>query len=190
MSDSSPSAQVQEDSTEDIQQKAWYAVYCKSRHEKKVAEQLEEKEIEHYLPLKKEVRQWSDRKKTVEIPLFRSYIFVHIPPQMRVPVLETYGAVTFVKFSGKLVPIPDDQIEAVRIIEEYGADLQQESGDDFELQDRVRVLEGPCKGLEGHLVHRKKSDRFVVMIDSIKLGASVEINKRWLEKIGGESEVA
>ncbi|MCF7803264.1 MAG: UpxY family transcription antiterminator [Candidatus Marinimicrobia bacterium] len=160
----------------------WFAVYCKSRHEKKVAEQLEEKGIDHYLPLRTEVRQWSDRKKKVEIPLFRGYIFVHIPKHLQVPVLETYGAVTFVKFAGKLVPIRDEQIEAVRRIEEYGADLQPESGD-FELEDRVRVLEGSCKGLEGRLIHKKKGDRFVVVIDSLKLGASVVINKEWLEKI-------
>jgi len=187
MSDSKVTQQMKDNDDPETQQLQWYAVYCKSRHEKKVAKQLGEKGIEHYLPLKREVRQWSDRKKTVEIPLFRSYIFVHIPHQMQIPVLETYGAVAFVKFSGKLVPIPDAQIEAVRIIEEYGADIQPESVDEFELQDRVKVLEGPCKDLEGYLVHRKKGDRFVVMIDTINLGASVEINKRWLEKIGEES---
>ena len=159
----------------------WYAVYCKSRHEKKVAEQLEEKSIEHYLPLKTEVRQWSDRKKKVELPLFKSYIFVHINPSMQMPVLETYGAVTFVKFGGKLVPIQDEQIEAVRRIESYGVGLRSENAD-FQLDDHVKITGGPCAGLTGYLSHRKKN-RFIVVVDSIQLGASVEIQSEWLEKI-------
>lgn len=163
----------------------WFALYCKSRHEKKVARQLDEKGIINYLPLKREVRQWSDRKKTVEVPLFRGYVFVRIPENYQIPVLETYGAVTFVKFGGKLVPIPEEQIESVKTVEEYGVGLSQEPVD-FELDSRVRVTGGPCQGLVGHLVHRKNRDRFVVVIDSIKLGASVEIKREWLEKVEEE----
>jgi len=161
----------------------WYALYCKSRHEKKVARQLEEKDITHYLPLRREIRQWSDRKKWVEVPLFRGYVFVHIPTSMQIPVLETYGAVSFVKFGGKLIPIHEDQIESVRVIEKYGVGLRQED-DDLHLQDRVRVTAGACKGLEGYLAHKKNTDRFVVVIDSLKLMASVEIQRNYLEKIG------
>ncbi len=99
---------------------------------------------------------------------------------MQIPVLETYGAVTFVKFGGELVPVRDEQIEAVRVIEKYGVGLRQES-EKLHLQDQVRVTGGPCKGLEGYLVHKKNNDRFVVMIDSLM--ASVEIERTYLEKI-------
>lgn len=163
---------------------AWYALYCKSRHEKKVARQLEEKQITYYLPLRREIRQWSDRKKWVEVPLFRGYIFVHIPSSMQIPVLETYGAVSFVKFGNKLIPIQEDQIESVKVIEKYGVGLQQEESD-LHLQDRVRVTAGACKGLEGYLAHKKNTDRFVVVIDSLKLMASVEIQRNYLKKIEG-----
>ena len=160
----------------------WYAVYVKSRHEKKVVEQLQEKEIQHYLPLKKEVRQWSDRKKLVELPLFTGYVFVKIHPSMQVPVLETYGTVAFIKFAGKLVPIREEEIDSVKTVEKYGIGLRQENID-FGLEDRVRVTSGPCRGLEGYIVHQKKSNRFVVIIDSLKLGASVEIEQESLEKV-------
>ncbi len=163
----------------------WYAVYVKSRHEKKVVEQLQEKEIQNYLPLKKEVRQWSDRKKLVELPLFTGYVFVKIHPSMQVPVLETYGAVAFIKFAGKLVPVREEEIESVKTIEKYGIGLRQENVD-LDLEDRVRVTAGPCRGLEGYIVHQKKSNRFVVVIDSLKLGASVEIEQENLEKVKGE----
>ncbi len=166
----------------------WYAIYCKSRHEKKVVEQLYEKKINHYLPVREEVRQWSDRKKKVELPLFRGYLFVNIPKRLKIPVLETYGVVTFVTFANKMSPIPDEQIQAVKTIENYGADLQQENID-FELEDRVRVTGGACKGLTGHLVHRKNNDRFVVVIDTLKMGASVIIDKHLLEKYEDPEEV-
>jgi len=165
----------------------WYAVYCKSRHEKKVVDQLYEKQINHYLPVKEEMRQWSDRKKKVELPLFRGYLFVNIPKRLKIPVLETYGIVTFVTFANKLSPIPDEQIQAVKTIESYGADLQQENID-FELEDRVQVTGGTCRGLTGHLVHRKNRDRFVVVIDTLKMGASVVIDKHLLEKIEEDEE--
>lgn len=160
----------------------WYAVYCKSRHEKKVVDQLYEKKINHYLPVRKEMRQWSDRKKEVELPLFRGYMFVNIPKRLKIPVLETYGIVTFVTFANKLESIPDEQIEAVRVLESYGEGLQQENVD-FELEDRVRVTGGPCKDLVGHLAHHQGKNRFVVVIDTLKMGASVIIEKHWLEKI-------
>ena len=165
----------------------WYAVYCKSRHEKRVAEQLEEKGIDHYLPLRTEVRQWSDRKKKVSVPLFRSYIFVYIPKKMQIPVLESYGVVRFVKFRGELIPIPPEQIEAVKTIEKYGVNLQPESVD-FELQDKVKVLAGPCKGLKGYLVHKHSEDRFLIEIDHMNLGASVVINKEWLTRLDNDED--
>ncbi len=160
----------------------WYALYCKSRHEKKVALQLDEKNITHYLPLKQEVRQWSDRKKKVELPLFKGYVFVYIPASHQISVLETYGAVAFVKFGGKMVPIRDEQIDAVRVLEKYGVGLRQET-QSFDVNDRVRVTAGPCKGLEGYLLHKKNASRFVVGIDSLKLMASVEIEREYLENL-------
>ena len=66
--------------------KTWYAIYTKSRNEKKVSSLLAEQDIEHYLPLVKKIRQWSDRRKTVEEPLFSSYIFVHITEKEHLPV--------------------------------------------------------------------------------------------------------
>src|SRR4030042_2560830 len=94
----------------------WYALYTHSRAEKKVAEELERQGIEHYLPLYKTLRQWSDRKKKVELPLIRSYLFVKIREKKSYPVLQTPGVMRIVSFSGRPVPIPDWQIENLRIV--------------------------------------------------------------------------
>ncbi len=94
--------------------KKWYAIYTKSRNEKKLATNLKARGIEVYLPLLKTLKQWSDRKKWVEIPLFRSYLFVHILDKEYLDVLQTDGVVRFITFRKERIPIPESQILAVK----------------------------------------------------------------------------
>jgi transcriptional antiterminator RfaH len=84
----------------------WYAVYTRSRFEKQVLKGLQDQGIEAYLPLIKTVRQWSDRKKTVEVPLFSSYVFVHIDRRFYDQVLQTMGVVKYISFEGKTATPP------------------------------------------------------------------------------------
>ena len=92
----------------------WLAIYTKARAEKKVYEELRLKGIEAYLPLRKELRQWSDRKKWVETPVIHSYVFVHIPMTDYRKVFESKGVVSYVSYKGKAVIIPGREIEAMR----------------------------------------------------------------------------
>lgn len=149
---------------EDI--KKWYAVYTKSRNEKKVAVIFGEKGIEYFLPLVKKVRQWSDRRKLVEEPLFSSYIFVHINEKEHLPVLQTSGVVRFISFEGKKVVVRDVQIEAIRKYILTGLeDISNE--DEFVPGKRVRVIRGSLRGLEGNLIHILGRQRVKVEIDAI-----------------------
>jgi transcription antitermination factor NusG len=88
----------------------WYVVYVKSRSEKKVRDRLAKQKLNTFLPLIKTVRQWSDRRKQVEIPLFNGYLFVHIVPDEFTIVKMTEGVVDFVKQEGKFATIRDEQI--------------------------------------------------------------------------------
>src|SRR4051812_43904118 len=92
----------------------WYAIYTKPRWEKKVAELLEEKQIENYCPLQKVEKKWSDRKKTILEPLFKSYVFVRITQKGQVPVLSTDGVVSFITFLGKPAMIRDEEIDIIK----------------------------------------------------------------------------
>ena len=94
----------------------WYVVYTKSRSEKKTNERLEKIEIETYLPLIKTLRQWSDRKKKVEIPLINSYIFVKANKLNYTSILNTEGVINFIKFENKHASIPDNQINNLKIL--------------------------------------------------------------------------
>ncbi len=160
--------------------KKWYALYTKPRWEKKVVQLLDEKRIENYLPLQKILKQWSDRRKWVREPLFRSYVFVFINQEEYLSTLQTSGVVKFVTFEGKAVSIPPIQIEAIKTFVETGEDLLTESVE-MKVGDKVKVIRGPLKGLEGKLVRISEKKRVRVMIEGIQQSLHLRIPVSYLE---------
>jgi transcription elongation factor/antiterminator RfaH len=167
-------------------EKHWYAVYTKSRNEKRVAELLEQQGLEHYLPLMKKVRIWSDRKKTVEMPLFSSYIFVHINEKEYYQCLNVAGIVKFVSFERKKVSIPEYQIEAIRRYVETGEELIPNESD-YTIGKRVKVIRGEMKGLEGRLTEILGKQRVKVEIEIIQQSLFLQIPLGSLEIIGDDN---
>jgi transcription antitermination factor NusG len=163
-------------------EKKWYAIYTRPRWEKKVAERLDEKRIENYLPLIKTLKLWSDRKKWVQEPLFRSYIFVHINEAEYLSSLQTPGVVKYVTFEKKRVSIPPVQIEAIRQFIESGDDLLSHSPE-MHVGDKVAVARGPLKGLEGTLVEFHQKHRVRIMIEGIQQSLHIRIPMSFLQKI-------
>ncbi|MEI7983365.1 MAG: UpxY family transcription antiterminator [Bacteroidota bacterium] len=160
----------------------WYAVYTKSRQEKKLAERLAEIGIEAYVPLQKVVRQWSDRKKLVEIPLIRSYCFVKIAPKQYYDVLNTQGAVRYIWFSGKPAPIPDRQINILRVI--TGTDVKVDMVPAvLNPGTRVRIIAGHLTGIEGELVRVAGRNRVIIRIDHLDTALAINISPVLIEKI-------
>ncbi len=103
----------------------WIAVYTKSRHEKVVIQELEKKNIESYCPMLKERRQWSDRKRWVEFPLFRSYVFAKIELKNSLYILETMGVHHIIKFQGNISTIPDEIIQNIERMIDGGYTIEQ-----------------------------------------------------------------
>lgn len=165
-------------------EKKWYAIYTKSRNEKKVAETLSAKGIEVYLPLLRTLRQWSDRKKKVEIPLFRGYLFVYIFDKKYLEVLQTDGVVRFITFRNERISIPLYQIEAVKAYLNEEEPVSQETID-YIPGDFVEVARGPMKGLQGTLVKFKGKRRVLMEIESIGQHLFLDLPKSILEKITG-----
>jgi len=170
-------------------EKHWYAIYTKSRNEKRVAELLDQQKIENYLPLMKKVRIWSDRKKTVEMPLFTSYIFVNIDEKEYYECLKTPGVVKFITFERKRVMIPPYQIEAIRKYVETGEEFIPNE-EDFTIGKRVKVIRGGMKGLEGRLTEVLGKQRVKVEIESIQQSLFLQIPLGSLEIIGEDREEA
>ena len=160
----------------------WYAVYTRPRFEKQVLKGLQDQDIEAYLPLIKTMRQWSDRKKMVEIPLFSSYVFEHIDRKSYDKVLQTHGVVKYISFEGKAAAIPADQIDNLRII----VDSNEKVETTWETRmkgDRVIVTAGSLKGLKGILITDGDRRKVLVRIDSIDQNLIVEVHPSLIDKI-------
>jgi len=163
----------------------WYAVYTRSRNEKKVAERLVNEGIEAYVPLRKVLHQWSDRKKWVEEPLIRSYVFVKILPEQYYDVLNTPGAVRYVFFSGKAATIPDRQIEILKIITGSNTDAIAIPGK-IKPGTPVKVIAGALLGLTGEMIRKSGKNNVVVRIDHLEQVLMLTITPALLEIVRGE----
>jgi len=161
---------------------SWYAIYTRSRHEKSVYQELCDKGIKSSLPLMTQIRQWSDRKKKIEVPLFRGYVFVNIDiSKDKLHVLQTDGVVKFVTFCNKTVSIPTEQMYWLDQLVLSGLALKQEH--EFSIGSEVDVLFGPLKGLQGKVKRKNTVTSLVVWFDSIMQGVSVEIDPKYLSSI-------
>jgi transcription antitermination factor NusG len=142
--------------------KQWLAVYTKPRWEKKIDSVLIRKGIESWCPLQKSERQWSDRKKIIEEPLFRSYVFVHIDATERVKVLSTEGVLNFVHYLRKPAIIRDEEIELIRkYLGEKTAALTVISEEGFKEDMHVMVNHGVFMDNEGTVVRGGKKKVYV-----------------------------
>ena len=155
--------------------KLWYTIYVRSKHEKTVYEALLNKGVESSLPMKTIIRQWSDRKKKVKIPMFRGYVFVNINLKIeKLYVLKTPGVVKFIQFNNLIPTIPAEQIFWINAI------LKSEEKINFEAKykpgENVEVIMGPFKGLKGSVIKQKSLFCVVLWIDIIMQGVSVEID--------------
>ena len=169
--------------------KSWYAIYVRSRHEKSVHAELQHKGIESSLPLTIVTRQWSDRRKKVEVPLFRGYVFVKIDiKNEKLPVLTTSGVVKFVAFNNVTVPIPEDQMYWLQQM--IASDLLLSQEQDFPVGTEIDVMFGPLKGLRGRVKKKNSETRLVVWFDAIMQGVSVEIDPTWLTPVRLQKNVS
>lgn len=159
----------------------WYAVYTRPRCEKKVSQLLTKKRIENYCPLNKVQRQWSDRKKIVEIPLFTSYVFVHISKEQYSMVREVSGIINYVYWLGKPAVIRDEEIEVIKnFLEEYQT-VQLEKTE-VRVNDHVRILAGPLELLEGNVIEvMPKTVR--VILPSLGYTIKASVNRTNIKKI-------
>ena len=163
----------------------WFAAYTRSKAEKKVARELQKQGIEHYLPLVKTLKQWSDRKKKVEEPLIRSYIFVRITAKEYLPVLQTSGVVNIISFCGKPVPVPDWQITNLKILQGTELPVTHEERE-FTAGETVHITRGALEGLRGIIVHIKGKQKLVISISALNYNLSIDIDPAFVEKVTGD----
>jgi transcription antitermination factor NusG len=153
----------------------WYAAYTSANHEKRVAEQMVVREVEHFLPLYTSVRQWKNGRVTLQRPLFPGYVFVRLALRERLRVQQIPGVAHLVGFDGTPAALPDGEIEALRT--SLGSGMRAETHPYLKVGRRVRVTNGPMAGLQGVLRRRKNKARLVVSIELIHRAMAVEIDE-------------
>lgn len=158
----------------------WHIAYTMPKAEKKIHTEMQRQGISSYLPTYKSTRQWSDRKKVVELPLFPNYIFVKVNPGFQWKVLAIRGVVKFVNTDNRPYVADESLIKSIRKLEQGKPVL---SNDTFVEGDKVQVLSGPLSGLKGVLVEKKGRYRLGVRVEALKQSILVDISPSNVELI-------
>jgi transcription termination/antitermination protein NusG len=152
----------------------WFAIWTRSRHEKLVRDQLEQKHVEVFLPTIIKWSRWKDRKKQIEWPLFPGYCFARFDAAARLPILKCEGVVTIVGTDGHPSPIPPIEIQSIRQLIE--SELAFDPCPFIKEGMMVEVKAGPLKGVVGRLVRKGSHSRLVLSVDLIGQALSVEVD--------------
>ncbi len=163
----------------------WYAIYTRSRYEKRAHDWLQDSGVEVYLPLVKRWRIWSDRKKQVDMPLLPSYLFVKTHPgksQQYFDILNIPGVVRFITFEGMPVAIPESQINTLKRLNSAGIDMEQMTrcpppG------SPVKVIHGPMKGFAGEVITSGKNKKLVLRLDTLDKCVTLNIPLAMVEAV-------
>src|SRR5690606_33439919 len=157
--------------------------YTAPRSEKKVEQRLKEKGLEVYLPIVEEIRQWSDRKKKVQRPLFNSYLFVFTSKDKLWESLQVSGAVKFVNFAGEHATVRDNEIETIKRIISTGISVELETNTN-EKGPQVKILGGTLQGFQRECIQKGNKDYFIIRVPSINQSMMVNVPQKCLEVVG------
>jgi transcriptional antiterminator RfaH len=157
----------------------WYALYTRPRFEQKVNDSLLQLGIESYLPKQKILKQWSDRKKWVEEPLFKSYCFVRLIPKLYAQPLKIVGVVKYIWLDGKPAPVRDSEIDTIRLLCSSEIPLEAVSLP-LEQGQKVCITEGTLKGLSGEYLKNTSQHKILIRIDSVSHGLLVSVPSNFI----------
>lgn len=158
----------------------WHVLYVRSRFEKKISETLTKEGIENYLPLQKTLRQWKDRKKWVNVPLFNSYVFVRANPKTYYYCLKIYGSVKFVWFDGKPATIKNEEIELIKSI--CNSSYNYHSIElPIEIGQKVKIIRGAFRQYEGEVIQLNGKHKVLFRISNLPVSVVVQIPKNYLQ---------
>lgn len=164
----------------DLHDPKWFVLFVRSNQEKVIAQRLVEREVEHFLPCYSSVRQWKDRKVTLEMPLFPGYIFVHLPFLNRARVLTIPNIVSLVGSRNFPSVISEEEIDWIRRGVEHGNAVPHPY---LSVGDRIKVVSGPLSGMQGVLLRKQNSTRVVICLDSISRSFMVEVDLESIEPL-------
>lgn len=151
----------------------WYPVYTHPRAEKKAHQALVNKGVETYLPLRRQLRQWSDRKKWIDDPFIKSYLFVHIAEHQQSDILMTKGIARFIYFGGRIASMPDRQIEDLKLLMTSAVELEI-TEENLQPGEKIILKAGPLKGMTGEIISYRSQKQLALRLEN--LGCSIIIH--------------
>jgi transcription antitermination factor NusG len=163
----------------------WYALHVRARFEKYVQSHLEEKGYESFLPTYVSKRRWSDRVKSLSLPLFPNYVFCKFDVQSRLPILVTPGVNFIVGVGRSPVPVDPQEIVSIRQVLESG--VAAKPWPYIGAGEMVRIETGPLEGLSGIVVRTKGVDRLIVSVSLLMRSVSVDIDRDWVKPLDSPS---
>ncbi|MEI8137537.1 MAG: UpxY family transcription antiterminator [Bacteroidota bacterium] len=163
-------------------EKKWFVLTIKPRHEKQISKRLTEINIENFVAFKNELRQWHDRKKWVEMPLFSRYIFIHTKEKDRHRVFEIPNTVKYLSIAGKVSEISANEIDRIKLLCSYPGEIKIEEGI-LHTGDEVIITSGHFKGLHGQIKKEGTKNKMKILLPSLGCFAEIEIDKNSVEKI-------
>lgn len=157
----------------------WYILYTFPNLEKNICKELTKKSVESYLPLRKVIRQRSDRRKEMSIPMFPSYVFINTNEKDRFKLLNIRGVLKYVNFDGQPAKVSSDEILNIKKVEGSSCEIETHL-----LQgDQVMIVNGPLTGLKGKLFNKKGKERVGIHLNCINQSVSIEVGISSLRKI-------
>ncbi len=161
--------------------KKWYPVYTNPRAEKKAYQALIDKGIEAYLPLNRQLKQWSDRKKWVEEPFIKSYIFVYIAEHEQADILMTKGISRFLYFTGKPASMPSRQITELKLLMASPFELEV-TEEDLQPGEKIILKAGPLKGMTGEVISRRSQKQLILRLESLGCSIIVHVAASYIDR--------
>ena len=166
----------------------WIALYTNPRAEKRVEDILRKAGYDVYLPMRRELHAWSDRKKWVEVPLLKSYIFVKMVPRQETLLRNVTGVAYIVKFKNQLTFVPEEEIQMMKDFIASEIEIQVRTTENLLRGKRVRIHSGPLAGKEGVLVDDAGDGNFAVEITGISMAMIIHVDKDLMEVIDDEED--
>jgi len=162
--------------------KKWLVFYTRSRQEKVAQKALEQFGFQGYLPMHKIMRQWSDRKKKVEVPLFNSYIFVFDQEYRIGNILDVPGISRILRYDGRPAYLREKELETIKRFIASGLTIEAHKIDNIKVGDKVEIIDGPMRGAVGVLTGEYSESRFSIILETINQVLTVSVAKELLRR--------
>ena len=160
----------------------WYVAYTNSRAERMAKKKLDNLGIKNFLPLQKVVRQWSDRKKKLEVPLFPNYIFINTKPTYKFKALALPELISYVYFDKKPVTVPEKVVESLEKVLLGDVEVTNESFEN-KIGSKVRITEGKFAGAEGKWMKTKNRARLIIRVEVLNQTVTLDVSSESVEAI-------